>query len=301
MLIEDLVKEQIKPGRYVIAVSGGVDSVSLLDIIAKQKGVELIVAHLDHGIRPDSKLDQQLAGNLAQQYGLAYETKRLKLGSDASEQLARDARYEFLSKVMKDHDAAAIITAHHQDDVIETSIFNLLRGTGRKGLTSLRSSNGLIRPLLGVTKNQIQQYAVEHNLTWREDSTNAQLKYSRNKIRHKLATTKDKSAVTRLQTQISNMKVTNQLLDQEIDGLLTSMTKDKGLDRLKFINLPHKLALELMAHWLRQNDISSYDSKLLNKLVVAAKTYRNDSKFSINKTAYLLVKTKFLEIKTDQN
>ena len=104
---------------------------------------------------------------------------------------------------MKDHDAAAIITAHHQDDVIETSIFNLLRGTGRKGLTSLRSSNGLIRPLLGVTKNQIQQYAVEHNLTWREDSTNAQLKYSRNKIRHKLATTKDKSAVTRLQTQIS--------------------------------------------------------------------------------------------------
>ena len=97
------------------------------------------------------------------------------------------------------------------------------------------------------------------------------------------------------------MKVTNQLLDQEIDGLLTSMTKDKGLDRLKFINLPHKLALELMAHWLRQNNISSYDSKLLNKLVVAAKTYRNDSKFSINKTAYLLVKTKFLEIKTDQN
>src|SRR5665213_636016 len=301
MLIEDLVKQQLKPGKYVIAVSGGVDSVTLLDIVSKQKGVELIVAHLDHGRRSDSKLDQELVANLAKSYGLIYETQTLALGSNTSEQLARDARYEFLSDVVRNHGAVAVITAHHQDDVIETSIFNLLRGTGRKGVTSLRSSDRLIRPLLGVSKNQIQQYAVEHDLLWREDSTNADLKYSRNQIRYKLAKTKDKSAVTKLQTQISNLRVTNQQLDQEIDGLLTNMTKDKSLYRLKFINLPHKLALELMAHWLRQNNISSFDSKLLNKLVVAAKTFKHGSQFSINKTAYLLVKTKFLEIKTDQN
>jgi len=300
MLIEDLVK-QLKPGRYVIAVSGGVDSVSLLDIISKQKDVELIVAHLNHGMRDDSKLDQKLVGDLSKQYGLKYETKTLALGSNASEQLARDARYKFLFSVMRDNDALAIITAHHSDDVIETSIFNLLRGTGRKGVTSLRSSERLIRPFLNVSKDEIKRYATKHNLVWREDSTNADLKYSRNQIRDRLAKNDDQSKVDKLRSQISNLKLTNELLDREIDDLLVSMTKDQKLDRLQFINLPHKLALELMAHWLRKSAINSFDAKLLNTLVVAAKTYKHGSRFSINKTAHLLVETKFLEIKTDQN
>ena len=101
--------------------------------------------------------------------------------------------------------------------------------------------------------------------------------------------------------QISNLKITNELLDKEIDDLLVSMTKNQKLDRLQFISLSHKLSLELMAHWLRKNTINSFDVKLLNNLVIAAKTYKHASKFSINKTAYLLVETKFLEIKTDQN
>jgi tRNA(Ile)-lysidine synthase len=275
--------------------------VTLLNVVSKQKGVELIVAHLDHGIREDSKLDQQLVKDLADQYGLKFETKSIALGSNISEQLAREARYEFLSNVMRDNNALAIITAHHSDDVIETSIFNLLRGTGRKGVTSLRSSDYLIRPLLGVSKEQIKQYAMEHNLVWREDSTNKDLKYSRNQIRYKLAKNDDQFAVDKLKSQISSLKLTNELLDKEIDDLLVSMTKDQRLDRYKFINLPHKLALELMAHWLRKNNLNSFDTKFLNKLVVAAKTYKHGSKFSINKAAYLLVETKFLEIKTDQN
>jgi tRNA(Ile)-lysidine synthase len=300
MLIEDLV-QQLKPGRYVIAVSGGVDSVSLLDIISKQKDVELIVAHLNHGIRDDSKLDQKLVGDLSKQYGFKYETKTLALGSNASEQLAREARYEFLSSVMRDHHAQAIITAHHSDDVIETSIINLLRGTGRKGVTSLRSSEHLIRPLLDISKDEIKQYATQHNLVWREDLTNVDLKYSRNQIRHRLAKNNDQSTVNKLRSQINNLKLTNELLDKEIDDLLVIMTKDHKLDRLQFINLSYKLALEVMADWLRKSAINSFDSRLLNKLVVAAKTYKHGSKFSINKTAYLLIETEFLEIKTDHN
>ena len=301
MTKEELVIRQLKPGKYVIAVSGGVDSVTLLDIISKQEGIELLVAHLDHGTRPDSKLDQKLVGDLAKNYGFKYETKSLMLGSNASEELARKARYQFLFDVMKSNNAVAIITAHHSDDVIETSIFNLLRGTGRKGVTSLRSSDKLIRPLLGVSKDQIRNYASEHKLVWREDSTNIDLKYSRNQIRQKLAKESLKPALHKFKTQINKLSLTNKQLDREIDKLLTLMTKDHKLDRPQFIKLPHKLGLELMAHWLRQNGISSFDTKLLNKLVVAAKTYRQDSKFSINKTAHLLVKTKFLEIKTDQN
>ena len=299
MSIEELVTKQLKPGKYVIAVSGGVDSVTLLDIASKLKDIEIVVAHLDHGIRSDSKLDQELVRNLAKKYKLVYETKSVNLGPNASEEKARDARYEFLESVLKANQADAIITAHHQDDAIETSIINLIRGSGRSGLTSLKSSEKLIRPLLGATKEQISLYATDHNLAWREDSTNQDLKFRRNFIRHRLQNLTDKSAVKQLYKQISNLRSTNDQLDQELNQLLVDISQGNQLMRNQFINLSHSLSLELMAYWLRQNKILSFDTKLLNNLVIAAKTYKPHTKFSVNKTAYLMIETKFLEIKTD--
>ena len=159
MKIEEVVRKQLVPGKYVLAVSGGIDSVVLLDILSKVNDIDIVIAHLDHGIRVDSKLDQKLVKDLAKTYRFIYETKSINLGKNASEKLARDNRYEFLNSVLKNHQAIAIITAHHQDDLIETSIINLLRGTGRKGVSSLKSDDNLIRPLLSVSKNQIKQYA----------------------------------------------------------------------------------------------------------------------------------------------
>ena len=300
MDMQKLVSQQLKPGKYVIGVSGGVDSVALLDILAKNKKLELIVAHLDHGIRDDSKLDQKLVQDLAKKYGLIFETKSVNLGLHPSEQSARDARYEFLKSVSDDHQADGIITAHHQDDVIETAVFNLLRGTGRKGITSLGSNNFIVRPLLGINKTQIKEYAQLHKLVWREDSTNQDLSYKRNLIRSNLAKNPDKLATDKLLKQISHLRSTNKQLDKELDELATKLTKDNKLVRGDFINLPHKLAVEVMAHYLRRNGISSYDTKLLNNLVNAAKTYKKGSLSSINKTAYLMIESQFLAIMTDQ-
>ena len=298
MDIEKLVSQKLKPDKYVIAVSGGVDSVVLLDIVSKIKNLKLIVAHFDHGVRIDSKLDQQLVRDLAKKYGLIFETKSVILGSNASEQLARNARYKFLKSVMNVHRASGIITAHHQDDAIETAVFNLLRGTGRRGLTSLDSNQVVFRPMLGITKEQIRQYAQQHHLIWREDSTNQDLKYGRNLIRSKLASIKDRSVIDNLLTEINNLKSTNQDLDLALDELFINISEDNKLLKNEFINLPHKLALEVMAKWLRQNKISNYNSKLLNNLVVAAKSYKSQSQFSINNTTQLLVKGDFLIINT---
>jgi len=91
--------------KYVVAVSGGVDSAVLLDILSKKPGLDLIVAHFDHGIRDDSKSDAIFVANLAKEYNLPFETKREELGSDVSEEKARDRRYEFLRAVAKKHDA----------------------------------------------------------------------------------------------------------------------------------------------------------------------------------------------------
>ena len=129
----------VKPGRYVLAVSGGVDSMVLLNLLQQQPDVQLTIAHFDHGIRTDSADDRRLVQAAARFYGLPVVYHEGQLGADASEATARQARYEFLRTVRLVANAKAIITAHHQDDVLETAILNMLRGTGRRGNRSFKS------------------------------------------------------------------------------------------------------------------------------------------------------------------
>src|SRR5690606_26701133 len=105
--------------KYIVAVSGGVDSVVLLDMLSKKTEHELIVAHFDHGIRPDSHEDAAFVQKLAQRYGHTFEMKREELGAYASEATARERRYAFLGALAKKHQAA-VMTAHHLDDLVET-------------------------------------------------------------------------------------------------------------------------------------------------------------------------------------
>src|SRR5438445_4950610 len=115
-----------KPGSYAVAVSGGVDSVVLLDILAKRDDLELAVAHFDHGIREDSVEDRHFVEGLAKNYGLPFIYEEGSLGPKSSEAEAREARYKFLRQAQKKAGAKAIITAHHQDDLLETAILNML-------------------------------------------------------------------------------------------------------------------------------------------------------------------------------
>ena len=201
------MKIDLPGGRYVVAVSGGVDSVVLFHMLAGQRAKDkgqnrtnsaLIIAHFDHGIRLDSVEDRKLVQKLAKQYGLPFVYDRAELGAGASEATAREARYAFLAKVKQATGADAIITAHHEDDVLETIIINWLRGTKSRGLSSLRSSQLVRRPLLGMRKKQIRVYAHSHNLAWREDSTNADETYLRNYIRKHVVTKLDEKARAKL-------------------------------------------------------------------------------------------------------
>lgn len=232
-------KIKLKPGTYIVAVSGGVDSVVLLDLLSKQPDLKLIVAHFNHGIRSDSAKDAKYVEDLAGQYSLQFELGSAELGQDASEELARDARYQFLNKIKSQYNALQIVTAHHSDDVVETIIINLIRGTGWRGLSSLRSTEHLARPLLDFTKKDILDYANDNKLQWVEDSTNQDLKYLRNEIRHKIVTkmsTKQRQHFLDLyQSQLS--------LTDEIDSHTASLSTDKRHD---FIMWPEVVALEVL-------------------------------------------------------
>lgn len=287
----------------MLAVSGGVDSMVLLDLLVtlansqKSKAqssegkdsfqlstfsFQLIVAHLDHGIRPDSDIDRQLVRQVATRHGLVFVYDKANLGPDASEATARKARYDFLRRVRQATGADAVVTAHHQDDLLETAILNLLRGTGRKGLSSLGDNKHLRRPLLHVSKNQLIEYAKKHGLKWREDVTNQNMKHRRNYVRENIVkklTPKQREELTEL---LIKTKVTNETIDTQIAKLLQFTGKDKDLDRRLFIALPHAVAREVMAAWLRQNNIRQFDKKLLEKLVTGSKTLAPGKQIDVN-------------------
>ena len=147
--------------KRVVAVSGGVDSVVLLDMLAAE-GVNIVVAHFDHGIRPDSAADARFVKALAARYGVEYIGKREELGADASEELARERRYAFLHEVAQKHHAK-LVTAHHLDDLIETIALNMRRGTRWQGLRAM-SDERIERPLLKRTKSELIAYALETRL-----------------------------------------------------------------------------------------------------------------------------------------
>jgi tRNA(Ile)-lysidine synthase len=262
---------QLDPGKYVVAVSGGVDSMVLLDVLRQLPGVTLVVAHFDHGIRPDSAKDRQLVEVTANQHGLPFIYEAGHLGASASEATAREARYAFLHKVKEAQHAQAIVTAHHQDDVLETAVLNLLRGTGRKGLSSLRSTNDMVRPLLHLTKQALLDYATTHHITWHEDSTNQDQRYLRNYVRHTLLPGLGEPAKAQLLQHIANVRELNDELDHLLMNALHTQAAPDTLDRHWFIMLPHAVACEVMAAWLRNNQIRSFDKKLINQLVIAAK------------------------------
>lgn len=287
------MKLELEPGVYVLAVSGGVDSVVLLDLmvkLAKSKPTyQLVVAHLDHGIRSDSDIDRQLVQNIANKHGLVFVYDTANLGEKASEDAARKARYRFLRKVQQATGADAIVTAHHQDDLLETAILNLLRGTNRKGLTSLSNDKNLRRPLLHISKAQIRAYAKKHKLVWREDTTNQDDKYRRNYVRNNIMNKLSAKQRMQLVELLSKTKTKNQEIDLQIANLLQFVSKGQEMDRKFFISLPHAVSLELMAAWLRLHDIRQFDKKLLEKLVADAKTLTSGKHIDVNAKHFIKV------------
>lgn len=288
------------PGAYVIGVSGGVDSMVLLNILHKHSKSDnrwkLIVAHMDHGIRNDSAADRKFVQSATKGYGLPFVYKSVKLGEAASEARAREERYLFLNHIRETNKAQALITAHHQDDLLETAIINILRGSGRKGMTSLSSRSDLIRPLLNVPKAEIISYANKNGLEWREDSTNKDDAYLRNYIRHNVLSRFDAQSRSKFLKIINNMQALNSMLDDLLKEQLELQEQPGTINRLWFNSLPHNVAKEVLASWLRSSELTGFDSKMLELLVINAKVGHPGQEFPVRGKRTLKVKTKYLAL-----
>ncbi|MBI3962317.1 MAG: tRNA lysidine(34) synthetase TilS [Deinococcus sp.] len=176
----------------VAAVSGGPDSTCLLDVLHRL-GFTLTVAHLDHGLRPQSASDRQFVEELARRYHLPVYAERADVAAIARqrkrglEETARAVRYSFLSRLAKQVGAQAIALGHTKSDQAETVLLWLVRGAGSRGLSGMPYRRGhLIRPLLDVSRADVLQHLSERGLEYRLDASNADITLRRNRIRHQL-------------------------------------------------------------------------------------------------------------------
>ena len=195
MKIVEMVKESLKKyteftGDWIIAYSGGVDSRVMLDILAGLKPSEkkLILIHVNHGLNPLASQWEAQAREVAKQYNAEIKVAHLNMNDTSGvEEKARDLRYAFINE--NTHADDIIFMGHHKNDNAETLLFRLFRGTGLKGLMGIPESRlmgkaTLVRPMLQVLRSQIKDYADKKALSWVEDDSNADSKYSRNFIRN---------------------------------------------------------------------------------------------------------------------
>lgn len=200
-----------RPAVVVLGVSGGLDSVCLahaLHALAARLGIALHVAHVDHGLRPGSAADAEFVARLAQAWGLSCRVVRVEVerrgnqGAEGIEAAARRARYTALCRATRDvtppGQAPTLAVGHTMDDQAETVLLRMARGSGVAGLSAMRPvtllhANGeaehpvrLVRPLLGIRRAALAEYAARHGLTWAEDPTNADLSLARNRVRRVL-------------------------------------------------------------------------------------------------------------------
>lgn len=177
--------------KIVLGVSGGPDSVCLLNMFAKlQKKYawQLIVAHVNYKLRrKDSDQDEKFVQNLCIDFGLKFVLLKPRVAKKSGEESLRKIRYDFFEKIRKENNFDLIAVAHNSDDQAETFFLRVIRGAGLQGLSAMKYKNEkIIRPMLGISRQEILKFLKENKISFRLDKTNKQNIYLRNKIRNKL-------------------------------------------------------------------------------------------------------------------
>lgn len=176
----------------VIGCSAGADSMALFDMLLKQKdefSLSLICAHVNHHVRKESEEEQIFLENYCKQRGVIFETMTIDRYSDDNfHNEARAIRYRFFENVVKKYHANYLVTAHHADDLMETILMRLVRGSTLKGYSGFqkvvqKENYTLVRPLIGYTKQELFHYVTSHNIPYREDASNHKMNYTRNRYR----------------------------------------------------------------------------------------------------------------------
>lgn len=270
--------------RVVVAVSGGGDSVALLMALAKlapSLGLELVVAHLNHRLRPSADADQAFVCELAERLGLIVDTQELPRGalSDTNvEAKARSLRYAYLHDVARRFECTKVATGHTIDDQAETILLRLLRGCGLKGLRGILPvrPDGIVRPLIDCSREEARTFLRECGVPWREDESNCHPRFLRNRVRASLV-----PEVHALQPRFSLVAARLAAVAREEFAALEALAEEKlkaletgggGLDLAGARQLQPWVRLTVLRAWLRQRTGKEPQPEVLKNLSRAVQT-----------------------------
>ena len=234
----------LKEKKLLIAISGGIDSVVLTHLLS-DLNFNISLAHCNFNLRnTESDLDTLFVKELAKKlqikcFTTSFETEKIAKENKESTQItARNLRYTWFQETLQEHNFDFVLTAHHADDNLETFLINLTRGSGLDGFTGIPEVNGnIIRPLLKFSRNEIESFAKENCIPWREDQSNASIKYVRNKIRHKILPVLKEINPSLLDTfskTIEHLKESAQIIDDSIEKISKNVVlKENGIAKFK--------------------------------------------------------------------
>ncbi|MEZ0361113.1 MAG: tRNA lysidine(34) synthetase TilS [Hydrogenobacter sp.] len=260
----------------LIAFSGGIDSVALTLAMLELKDFfrlkRLALAHINHGIRENSENDEEFALEFAKRKGLEVFVEKFKVKEMAKdsgenlEALAREVRYRALRDIKNRKGFDLIATAHHLNDLVETIILWLVRGSGLDGLTGFDEKlDDIVRPLYWVTKEEIREFVISRKELWVEDITNYDVKYARNRIRHRVLPELKKinpdleASVLRLR---NILKEEEDFIREQSLKALERCTKGQALRRRVLKSLHPALQRRVLSLWLGVKDMRKIEQAM---------------------------------------
>lgn len=275
----------------LIAFSGGTDSLCLLDIALKLN-LNITAIHLNHNWRGDESLkDAEFCREFCQKNGINFYTETLSNDVPHTETAAREARYEFFENAAKKFNSEVILTAHNANDNAETILYRIAKGTGTEGLSGIREKRGIYyRPLIHVLREKIEDYCRENNLTPNIDSSNNDVKYKRNLIRHKiipLLETINKDAVSAINSLSEVARAENAILNEYIENI----NKKSSNSTQEFIKLSKPIQNKIIYNLLKMNNLD-YDRETIASIVNFINKNsesKSGKQYSITKNLWLYV------------
>lgn len=288
----DVLQEFVVTKSFVLAVSGGVDSMVMLDLFVKYCKKPFKVAYFDHKIRNDTAREIEMIRSVCREKDVTFELGVADIPAMVGnlEANARKMRYEFLESIRPDD--AFVVTAHHQDDQVETVFINFLKGSfvaGLAGLARIDESRHLWRPLVGFSKAELLVYSELNNIQFIEDSTNVDTKYFRNFLRGEIipVLTEKLGSMSVIARNADFYSELGRYLDQQIEVFFESKFINGKIERKFIKELPSFLRFKLYQKLAHEYDLSVADFLELDEVVIhgvtGKKRMMGEVEFVINK------------------
>lgn len=261
------VVEDFLSTKFVVAVSGGIDSIVLASLLAKVVNPQnLVIAHFDHKLREDSSLDAQFVLNVGRELGVQVEIAEAydAPGKENLESWARERRYSFLESVRESRKANWILTAHNQNDQVETILMRVINGriaTKSFGIARVDYERKLLRPLLQVTRREIEGCVRELGLKYREDPSNGDLNRTRNKIRHQLIPLLTADYNPRLLDTVGQISSRLALDEAYLWQEARSLRQAREWQAEDFVKLPFALQWRVLDRWVAQSTFEGVEHR----------------------------------------